>query len=75
MTVGINRISYPSKISKQCNITWCTVYDTMLKLEKLGLIITEKKMGRKVRKIYLTPKGNEIYSYLNKIYCIIGEEL
>lgn len=45
----------------------------MLQLEKMNIIQIEKR--RKVRRLALTQKGIEIYSYLNKIYGILGEEL
>lgn len=69
MALGDSEFEILKKVVRDSFFTYSNGYIIMLKLEKMGVIKTEK-VGR-VRKISLTPRGNEIFKSLMTIYKIV----
>jgi len=68
-----NETIYHNKLYRQTGLSYNGVYNSLKKLEKLGLIYRPTILEKRKRMIYLTNKGQIIAEMLEKIIKLLGD--
>jgi len=68
-----NEQAYHNKLYRQTDLSYNGVYNSLKRLEDLGLIYRPIILEKRKRMIYLTNKGQMVAEMLEKIIKLLGE--